>query len=166
MSKAKKKTSPNHIHVPATYFRMCDLIYWNNSETGNLHLFILPFDGTEMCVYIEEYYRDNIASYKHTEVKNYCMVWSIIYECIKKVDLKRSVHLMFIGPYIIAIVDELMNERPTWCHLLFYFTNYVRKMFRTLIYPSSGACDCVDELPHRSQAPEDGYINVRNMSST
>ena len=23
-------------------------------------------------------------------------------------------------------------------------------MFRTLIYPSSGACDCVDELPHRS----------------
>ena len=23
-------------------------------------------------------------------------------------------------------------------------------MFRTLIYPSSGACDCVVELPHRS----------------
>ena len=23
-------------------------------------------------------------------------------------------------------------------------------MFRTLIYPSSGTCDCVDELPHRS----------------
>ena len=23
-------------------------------------------------------------------------------------------------------------------------------MFRTLLYPSSGACDCVDELPHRS----------------
>ena len=23
-------------------------------------------------------------------------------------------------------------------------------MFRTLIYPSSGACDCVAELPHRS----------------
>ena len=62
-------------------------------------------------------------------------------------------------------------------------------MFRTLIYPSSGACDYVDELPHRSscsvktdvlaeqgdrcgnssthsQAPEDGYINVRNMLST
>ena len=42
-----------------------------------------------------------------------------------------------------------MNERPTWCHLLFYFTYYVLNMFRTLIYPSSGACDCVDELPHR-----------------
>ena len=87
-----------------------------------------------------------------------------------------------------------------WCHLLFYFTYYVLNMFRTLIYPSSGACDCVDELPHRSscsqfvvcgsfccswylvvfvlqaeacgnsstqsQAPEDGYTNVRNMLST
>ena len=44
----------------------------------------------------------------------------------------------------------MKNERPTWCHLLFYFTSYVLNMFRTLIYPSSGACDCVDELPHRS----------------
>ena len=32
----------------------------------------------------------------------------------------------------------------------FYFTSYVLNMFRTLIYPSSGACDCVVELPHRS----------------
>ena len=39
---------------------------------------------------------------------------------------------------------------PTWCHLLFYFTSYVLNMFRTLIYPSSGACDSVVELPHRS----------------
>ena len=98
---------------------------------------------------------------------------------------------------------RLKNERPTWCHLLFYFTSYVLNMFRTLTYPSSGACDCVVELPHRSscsqfvvcwrfgaagfwvvfvlqaeaqqscgnsttqsQAPEDGYINVRNMLST
>ena len=40
-------------------------------------------------------------------------------------------------------------KEPTWCHLLFYFTSYVLNMFRTLIYPSSGACDCVVELPHR-----------------
>ena len=33
---------------------------------------------------------------------------------------------------------------------IFYFTSYALNMFRTLIYPSSGACDCVDELPHRS----------------
>ena len=44
----------------------------------------------------------------------------------------------------------LKNKRPTWCHLLFYFTSYVLSIFRTLIYPSSGACDCVVELPHRS----------------
>ena len=36
-----------------------------------------------------------------------------------------------------------LNERPTWCHLLFYFTSYVLNMFQTLIYPPSGACDCV-----------------------
>ena len=41
-----------------------------------------------------------------------------------------------------ATVYSLKNERPTWCHLLFYFTSYVLNMFRTLIYPSSGACDC------------------------
>ena len=57
-------------------------------------------------------------------------------------------------------------------------------MFRILIYPSSGACNCVVKLPHRlfcsrfvmcwgcgnsttqSQAPDDGYINIRNMLST
>ena len=102
-------------------------------------------------------------------------------------------------------VEELTNERPTWYHLLFYFTYYGLNMFRTLIDPSSGACDCVDELPHwsscsqfvvcwrfgaagfgwcsfcrlnwehddrcgtsttQTQAPDDGYINVRNMLST
>ena len=48
----------------------------------------------------------------------------------------------------------LTNERPTWCHLLFYFTYYVLNMFRTLIYPPSGACDCVDELPHPSSCSQ------------
>jgi len=41
----------------------------------------------------------------------------------------------------------LKNKRPTWYHLLFYFTSYVLNMFRTLIYPSSGACDYSVELP-------------------
>ena len=45
---------------------------------------------------------------------------------------------------------ELKNKRPTWCHLLFYFTSYGLNMFRTLIYPSSGACDYSVELPHWS----------------
>jgi len=45
---------------------------------------------------------------------------------------------------------KLKNTRPTWCHLPFYFTSYVLNMFRTLIYPSSGASDCSVELPHWS----------------
>ena len=36
-----------------------------------------------------------------------------------------------------------------WCS--FY---YVLNMFRTLIYPSSGACDCVGELPHPSSCSQ------------
>jgi len=70
-------------------------------------------------------------------------------------------------------------------------TMYVLNMLRTLIYPASGACDYSVQLPHWSycswfdvcwsfgviglewfprcrlqQAPEDGYINVRNMLNT
>jgi len=41
-------------------------------------------------------------------------------------------------------------NKPTWCHLLFYFTSYVLNTFRTLIYPSSGACDYSVELPYWS----------------
>jgi len=57
---------------------------------------------------------------------------------------------------ILCLLDRaslwyLKNKRPTWCHLLFYFTSYVLNMFRTLIYPSSsGACDCAVELAHWS----------------
>ena len=47
-------------------------------------------------------------------------------------------------------VKQLKNKRPTWCHLLFYFTSCMLNMFRTLIYPSSGACDCSVQLPHWS----------------
>jgi len=34
--------------------------------------------------------------------------------------------------------------------LVTLFTSYVLNMFRTLIYPSSGACDFAVELPHWS----------------
>ena len=83
----------------------------------------------------------------------------------------------------------------------FYFTSSILNMFRTLIHPSSGACDvsivsshwscvlvsmcvgisvwlgwggihvmlrthdqCGDKI-EKSQAPDDGCINVRNMLS-
>ena len=56
------------------------------------------------------------------------------------------------GRFLIYL--RLKNERPTWCHLLFCFTSCVLNMFRTLIYPSSGACDCVVELSHRSSCSQ------------
>ena len=58
---------------------------------------------------------------------------------------------------ILILKDEILqltNEKPTWCNLLFYFTYYALNMFRTLTYPSSGARDCVDELPHRSSCSQ------------
>ena len=44
----------------------------------------------------------------------------------------------------------LKHKIPTSCHFLLYFTSYVLNMFRTLIYPSSGACYYSVELPHWS----------------
>jgi hypothetical protein len=65
--------------------------------------------------------------------------------------IKKTTSFIMTQHYtIVQIKNGLKNERPTWCHLLFYFTYYVFNMFRTLIYPSLGACDCVVELPHRS----------------
>ena len=57
--------------------------------------------------------------------------------------------------WILCLLDRallwwLKNKRPTWCHLLFYLISYVLNMFRTLIYPSSGACDYSVELTHWS----------------
>ena len=57
--------------------------------------------------------------------------------------------------------------------LLFHYL--MLNMFRMLIQPSSGACDLFVELFYglywsgsmcrKSQAPEDGCINIRNMLS-
>jgi len=68
-------------------------------------------------------------------------------------------YLRFQTPWILReiipsrLVDKyryLKNKIPTWCHLLYYFTSYVFNMFRTLIYPSSGACNYSVEVPHWS----------------
>jgi len=50
---------------------------------------------------------------------------------------------------LFCTLKMLKNKRPTCCHLLFYFTSYLLSIFRTLIYPSSGACDCAVELKQR-----------------
>ena len=54
---------------------------------------------------------------------------------------------MFIGPFIIVIVEE---KKTNLMPLAIFFTSYILNMFRTLIYPSSGACDYSVELPHWS----------------
>ena len=52
------------------------------------------------------------------------------------------------GSSILEKDTILKNKRPNCCHLIFYFTSYELNMFRTLIYPSSGACDYSVEIPH------------------
>ena len=66
---------------------------------------------------------------------------------VTKIDLLRVLNLMFIGPCIIVIV-ETKDQLDVICY--FYFTSYALNMFRTLIYPPSGAYDYSVELPHRS----------------
>jgi len=53
----------------------------------------------------------------------------------------------------------MKNKRPNWYHLLFYFTSYVLNIFRTWIYPSSGACDYSVELQHWSYCPTQPHRN-------
>ena len=36
----------------------------------------------------------------------------------------------------------LKIKKPNRFHLLFYYTSYMLNMFRALLCPSSGACDC------------------------
>ena len=55
--------------------------------------------------------------------------------------------VVFIGPCIILIVEELKTNLMSL--VIFISLIFLLNMFRTLICPSSGACDCVDGLPHR-----------------
>jgi len=47
------------------------------------------------------------------------------------------------------IVEEKKTNSMSLA-ILFHFTSYVLNMFRTLLYPSSGACDYSVQLPHWS----------------
>ena len=77
--------------------------------------------------------------------KESCWIYNT---CLCSMD--RASYNMAIIIQQVATEYNLKNKRPTWCHLLFYFTSYVLNVFRTLIYPSSGACDYSFELPHWS----------------
>ena len=67
---------------------------------------------------------------------------------LKPATPKLLQNLMFVGPCIIVIVEEW---KTILMSLAILFNSF---MFRTLIYPSSRTCDCVDELPHRSSCSQ------------
>ena len=54
---------------------------------------------------------------------------------------------MYIGPCIIVIVEELESNLMSLV-ITFCFTSSMLNMFRTLIRPSSGACDFSIVSPH------------------
>jgi len=54
---------------------------------------------------------------------------------------------MYIGPRIIVIVEEKETNLISQ-FIKFYFTSSMLDMFRTLIHPSSGACDFSVVSPH------------------
>ena len=87
--------------------------------------------------------------------------------------LSVTTWVLLIGRNSNLVTGWLKNDRPTWCHLLFYFTSYVLNMFRTLIYPSSGACDCVDFdhsfcrlKPAKRTPPKTSHIKSSNTQRT
>jgi len=61
--------------------------------------------------------------------------------------LKKWIDLMYIGPCIIVTVEEKETNLLSLV-IKFYFTSSMLNMFRTLIHPSSGACDFSIVSPH------------------
>ena len=87
-------------------------------------------------------------------------------------ELYNAKNLMFIGPCIVVIVEEQKTNLMSLA-ILFHFlrTQHVSDINISVIR----SCDCAVELPQndrcgnstaQSQAPDDRYINVRNMLST
>ena len=76
--------------------------------------------------------------------------------CFGHYDIHHQVMLLAILFLFLCAehVSDINISIIRWRHLLFCFTSYVLNMFRTLIYPSSGACYCVVELPHRSSCSQ------------
>jgi len=124
-------------------------------------------------------YKLNTISYEQQQP---CLIPSIFTCLVSSIQPIQGLSSMY----------NLKNKRPTWCHLLFYFTSYVLNMFRTLGLSSVRVAGwslqhghysnpAAPNLQHttsreqkdrcgnstaQSQAPDDGYINVRNMLST
>ena len=84
------------------------------------------------------------------------VTWYILSSNVRVLWLWSSVLLHQINSSTLFLkVETTVEELKTnLMSLAIYFTYYALNMFRTLIYPSSGACDCVDELPHLSSCSQ------------
>ena len=69
-------------------------------------------------------------------------------------DRKNSITRTLITVQRDATQSSLVEEWKTKLMSLVILFHFLLNMFRTLIYPSSGACDCVVELPHRSSCSQ------------
>ena len=87
--------------------------------------------------------------------------------------------LLCVTKLFLKIWKQLNKERPTWCHLLYYFIIYCSTCFGCkYIHPQELATYFMsyfieperynpwNDSSNKSQAPEDGCINIRNMLSS
>jgi len=66
-----------------------------------------------------------------------------IKDCLSVVCFEK-IHLCYVALNTLSArrcTDLPKNKKPIRCHLLFNRTSYSLNMFRTLLCPSSGACD-------------------------
>ena len=91
--------------------------------------------------------------------------WSTYFLCAQNVSdsnisIIRSLRLCwFTTSVVLFSVRCVLEFWCGWFWVVFVLqaeahASYVLKMFRTLIYSSSGACDCVVDLPHRSSCSQ------------
>ena len=101
-----------------------------------------------MCSFVRSHFANWIIMHRIENLKlHHNFTFSIL------VHYNSIIAKLKICPYIYWTVHHcdswrIKDQLDVTCY--FYFTSYVLDMFRTLIYPSSGACDYSVELPHWS----------------
>ena len=92
-------------------------------------------------------------------------VW--IETCLRITDMEQSRKLSRYKKLIMSSscremrVIYLKNERPTWCHLPFYFTSYVLNIFRTLTVWR--LTTHIWAVPHREPPNVSFYIFIQQI---
>ena len=109
-----------------------------------------------------------IIRYVYRVIQNDCRGFNNLSCTIHLVlQMQPHVNLMFIGPWINAIVEEWKTSLMSLASASTCKTNTTKyqpqqKLQHTTNWEQDDRCD---NSSTQSQAPEDGYINVRNMLS-